>query len=150
MTTPFAVDIPVRFSEVDLYGVVWHGHFVAWLEEARNQLASSAGFSLVDELALGYRYPIVSLEVDYRRWAVLGDVVRVAPRYVPEPVASITFTYDVTRVADGERLARARSRQVALRGDELLVGLPDRIRDIFAALDRRQAEWPPEPKKGSR
>ncbi|WP_243689109.1 acyl-CoA thioesterase [Geotalea toluenoxydans] len=31
--------IKVRFNEVDAYRVAWHGHYVAWMEIGRNDLA---------------------------------------------------------------------------------------------------------------
>ena len=29
------VEIPIRFSEVDSMGIVWHGSYAAYVEEAR-------------------------------------------------------------------------------------------------------------------
>jgi acyl-CoA thioesterase FadM len=31
--------VKVRFTEVDLYHVVWHGHYLNWFEVSRNELA---------------------------------------------------------------------------------------------------------------
>ena len=31
--------LKVRFTEVDLYEVVWHGHYLNWFEVSRNELA---------------------------------------------------------------------------------------------------------------
>ena len=40
---PHETHLKVRFCEVDLYQVVWHGHYLSWFEVARNELASRFG-----------------------------------------------------------------------------------------------------------
>jgi len=139
---PFFVDQAVRFSDVDMYRVVWHGRYVAWLEEARNGLASLAGFSLVGALDRGYRFPIVELSLGYKRPAQLGDTVRVFPRYQPEPIARISFAYEIRKIDGGQLLASAVTRQMILRGDELLVTMPPDVREILSKLERVQSAWP--------
>ena len=36
----FMLEIPVRFAECDAYGVVWHGHYVLYLEQVSYDGAS--------------------------------------------------------------------------------------------------------------
>ena len=36
---------PVRFAECDSYGVVWHGHYALYLEQAREALTGRFGFT---------------------------------------------------------------------------------------------------------
>jgi acyl-CoA thioester hydrolase len=137
---PFFVPIPVRFSEIDMYRIAWHGHYPAWLEEARNRLALAAGFSLERFLDEGLLFPLVDLSIRYRRPARLGDQLRVYPRYVPDRAARISFSYEI-RLEDGPLLASATTRQVVLRGEELLVTLPPPVRAIFDRLAEIQKRW---------
>lgn len=135
----FTYDIPIRFSEIDLYRIAWHGHYVAWLEEARNRLAKEASFSLADFFDRGYVFPVIELEVKYKRPLRLGDTVRIAPRYVPEAIARITFEYDLA-TPEGTVIASARTRQVVLRNEELLLTFPADVKAVFERLVEIQQE----------
>jgi acyl-CoA thioester hydrolase len=127
--------IPVRFHEVDSYGVVWHGHYASWLEAGRNDLAAAFGAGIVDMQPHGYLLPVVSMEIRYKRPALLGDVVVVATRLRAPRGAWLTFDYRVARGSDGTLLATARTRQVVLNRDrDLLVTLPSVLRDAVARI----------------
>jgi len=57
--------LQVRFNEIDAYNVAWHGHYVAWMEVGRNDLAGRFGMDARQLAELGYLGPVVSLEVKY-------------------------------------------------------------------------------------
>jgi acyl-CoA thioester hydrolase len=66
-------NITVRFNEIDAYQVAWHGHYVAWMEVGRNELAARFGLA-ADQLAdAGYLGPVVALELKYLRSARFND-----------------------------------------------------------------------------
>jgi len=62
----FSVQIPVRFAECDSYGVVWHGHYALYLEQAREALTARFGFTATRALSIGYRVPVTRMEIRYR------------------------------------------------------------------------------------
>ncbi len=142
---PFSISIPVRFSDVDMYRVAWHGRYVAWLEEARNRMVALAGFSIVDFLDRDYLFPIVEISIRYRRPARFGDTLRITPRYLPEPIARLSFEYEIHNEASGDLLATATTRQVILRGDELIVTKSAEIAGVLASLEAIQNPPPPKP-----
>ena len=72
----FSLAIPVRFAECDPYGVVWHGHYALYLEQAREALTSRFGFTATKALEMGYRVPITRMEIRYRL-PILADRVTV-------------------------------------------------------------------------
>ena len=49
-----AVEVTVPFHDVDLAGVVWHGHYMKYLENARWALMDRIGFGLDAMIASGY------------------------------------------------------------------------------------------------
>lgn len=59
--------IKVRFNEVDSYHVAWHGHYVAWMEVGRSELAGLFGLDAEQLAAEGYLAPVITLELHYKR-----------------------------------------------------------------------------------
>jgi len=125
----------VRFSEVDSYGVVWHGRYLAWFEEARNDLARAYGFTPSAMAVEGYQLPVRDLSMTFRRPARLEDEVLVAVRHRPTDKAVLDFDYRVVKADDRELLVTGRTRQVVTRGQgELLLSYPAVIRRALEQL----------------
>ncbi|MBN2351228.1 MAG: acyl-CoA thioesterase [Spirochaetales bacterium] len=61
------VRLRAEFYDVDSLRVVWHGHYLKYMEKARCALMESIGFSYPEMAAAGYAWPIVSLRVKYCR-----------------------------------------------------------------------------------
>ena len=57
VTKPF----DIRFSEVDSMGVVWHGHYAIYFEDAREAFGDKYGFEYLMMFDKGYFEPIVVL-----------------------------------------------------------------------------------------
>ena len=62
-------------QHTDHAGVVWHGTYVDWLEEARVEALALAGARYDEIAAAGIEMPVVSLQIDYRRSLKHGDIV---------------------------------------------------------------------------
>jgi len=128
------IAIPVRFAECDSYGVVWHGHYALYLEQAREALTARFGFTAAKALALGYRVPITRMELRYRLPARPDSVVRVTARLRPPEVARFAMDYEV-RGEEGELLATGQTEQVVVNaGGELLLTLPADLRTMVARI----------------
>ena len=74
-TRPWRIRKRVLPQHTDHAGVVWHGVYVAWLEEARVEALVAAGLSYAAMAELGIEMPVVSLRIDYRRSLRHGDLV---------------------------------------------------------------------------
>ena len=128
--------LTVRFVEVDSYQVVWHGHYVNWLEVARNDLASAFGVGPAQLAEPGYLLPVIGLRLDYKRPARLGDDVVIRCRLREPRAALFHCDYEVTD-ENGTLLARGETRQVVLNRDrELLVTLPRMLREAAERIRR--------------
>jgi acyl-CoA thioester hydrolase len=57
----------VRFEEVDSLGIVWHGRYPSFLEEARDALGEKYGISYMDFYRHGVVVPVKKLHIDYHR-----------------------------------------------------------------------------------
>jgi acyl-CoA thioester hydrolase len=127
------VSIRVRFSEVDALGVAWHGHYLAYFEEGRNEFGREHGLGYADLRAAGYIAPVVHAEVDYFAPARFDDLLEVRARLYPDRGARINFSYRITDPR-GEKLATGRTVQVFTEPDGSLVFTRPRFYQEF--LDR--------------
>ena len=128
------IDIPVRFAECDPYGVVWHGHYVLYLEHAREALTGKFGFTAARALEMGYRVPITRLELTYRAPALPDQIVRVTARLRDPAVARFVIDYEI-RSETGNLLAAATSEQVIVnREGELLLTMPSGLRSLCTSI----------------
>ncbi len=128
------IEIPVRFAECDPYGVVWHGHYVLYLEHAREALTGRFGFSAARALEMGYRVPVTRLELRYRAPARPDQTIRVTARLRTPAVARLVMDYEV-RSETGDLLVSAETEQVVLNSSgELLLTLPPGLRALCASI----------------
>jgi acyl-CoA thioester hydrolase len=57
----------VRFEEVDAIGIVWHGRYASYFEDARSALGERYGIGYLDFYKNGVVAPIKKMHVDYHR-----------------------------------------------------------------------------------
>lgn len=97
--------ITVRFNEIDAYRVAWHGHYVAWMEIGRNQLAGRFGLG-PDQLAeSGYLGPVVALELKFLRPARFDEELSVRTTPQRRETPTLEFRTEIIG-ADGKVCAR--------------------------------------------
>jgi len=135
------VELEVRFHDVDMVGVVWHGHYLRYLENARWALMDRLDYGLERMLESGCAWPIVDLQAKYLSPARFGDRLRVRASLV-EWETRLAINYLVSGHENGARIARARTVQVAVdaRSGELQFNTPaDFVARVQAALGRVQA-----------
>lgn len=135
------VQAVVAFHDVDLASVVWHGHYVKYLENARWALMDQIGFGLDEMLSSGYVWPIVELRVKYVQAARYGDRLAVRASLAGWQ-HRLEINYLVTRQPSGERVARAQTIQAAVEtrtGVLQLVTPPVLLERVEAAKQRAAA-----------
>ena len=113
-TLKASVRMAVRFSEVDSMGIVWHGNYVKYFEDARNAFGEKYGFGYLDMFANDFFAPIVTIDVRYHKPLAYGDEFEAEAEYVPCLGAKMRFVYSITRVSDGALMASGSSTQVFL------------------------------------
>lgn len=103
----------IRFSEIDSTQVVWHGSYVAYLEDGREQFGLKyKGLGYADYFAAGYITPVVNLNIDYKQSLRSGDCVVIETRYIAQLAAKIVFQYVIYRKSDMAMMATAQTTQV--------------------------------------
>jgi acyl-CoA thioester hydrolase len=106
-------EVLVPFFDVDTMHVVWHGHYVKYLEVARCALLDRLGHNYTHMLDSGYAWPVIDLQLRYVRGAVFGQRINVRAGLV-EWENRLKIDYLITDTATGERLTRASTVQVAV------------------------------------
>ncbi|SDZ13167.1 thioesterase family protein [Pseudomonas sp. NFIX28] len=106
-------EILVPFFDVDSMHVVWHGHYVKYLEVARCALLDKLGHNYQQMRDSGYAWPVIDLQLRYVRGAVFGQKLNVRASLV-EWENRLKINYLISDLETGERLTRASSVQVAV------------------------------------
>lgn len=119
------VEFPVRFSEVDSMNIVWHGHYVKYMEEGREDFGRKFGISYMTIKDSGYMAPVVKITCDYKKPLQYDDQVLVETRFIDSDAAKITYAFRIFRASDNELVATGESVQVFLDMDrELVLTIP--------------------------
>ncbi|MGR3993312.1 acyl-CoA thioesterase [Pseudomonas sp. 1121_17] len=109
-------EVLVPFFDVDSMHVVWHGHYVKYLEVARCALLDQLGHNYVQMQASGFAWPVIDLQLRYIRGATFGQRVTVRASLV-EWENRLKIHYLISDAETGERMTRASTVQVAVHID---------------------------------
>lgn len=122
--------------QTDYGGIVWHGAYVAWLEEARVEYLRSLGVDYNYLVNLGYELPVVEMNLRYRLPIKLGMDVVIKTRMQNTKGVRIICDYQIQSV-NGEILyLTAQVTLVAIESNKgkILRQLPSVIKDALEKL----------------
>ncbi|NEP59751.1 MAG: acyl-CoA thioesterase [Symploca sp. SIO2G7] len=120
----------------DYSGVVWHGNYIAWMEEARLEYMRSVGIDYTELVALGCELPVVELSLRYHRPIQMGMAAVVKTRMTEIAGVRINWDYQIQSV-DGEELyLTGRVTLVAIDREKgkILRQLPSAIKEALVKL----------------
>lgn len=130
----FEYIVRVHPHHTDYAGVVWHGTYIAWMEEARVESLRSLGIDYADLVALGCELPVVELSVRYRRAVKMGMTVVVRTRLADTEGIKLDWDYEIQSLDGQELYVTARVTLVAVdreRG-KIMRRLPQALQDALA------------------
>jgi len=110
----------VRFSEVDAMNIVWHGNYVKYLEDGREDFGIHFGISYMDIYNAGYKAPIVDMRIEYKYPVTVGQTITIETRYIDDYAAKLHFDYTIYD-EEGRVIVTAYTVQVFLDEDDILV-----------------------------
>ncbi len=105
-------EIDVRFSEVDSMGIVWHGSYVKYFEDAREEFGRQYNLGYLRMFEEGFFTPLVKLDFNYKKPLIYGDKLIAEIRYKPTEAAKICFEYIIRSVKDESVMVTGSSVQV--------------------------------------
>jgi acyl-CoA thioester hydrolase len=103
----------VQFYDLDPMEVVWHGHYVNYLEIVRGVLLDTIDYNYAQMKASGYLWPVIDLHLRYAASATYGQRLKLRADII-EWENRLKISYLITDAPSGRRLARASTTQVAV------------------------------------
>ena len=91
----FSLSIKVRYCETDQMGLVHHGSYINYFEEARISWISNLGFSYSEMEKSGIILPVSKLNVSYLRPAYFDDDLVVNVELAEMPTSRLIFNYTI-------------------------------------------------------
>jgi acyl-CoA thioester hydrolase len=110
------VELTPAFHDIDAMEVVWHGHYIKYMEIARDALLARCGYDHRAMRDSGYLWPVVELRVKYVRPAQMGRTLQVRADIV-EWENRLRVDYTITDLQSGQKLTTAQTTQVAVCRD---------------------------------
>lgn len=106
------IEIKVRFCEVDSIGMVWHGHYPKYMEDAREEFGREHGLSYESYIANKILAPIVDMNISYKSSAYINDILTVKIEYRKCKGSKLIFDYIIKRKNDNRLIAIASTTQL--------------------------------------
>jgi len=124
-----SVTIPVRFSEVDSLGIVWHGHYILYFEQGREAFGKTYGIDYRTVQKAGYTTPVVKSTCEHKLPLRYGDSARILTSYVDTPAAKMMFRFKVYNNQD-ELVCQGETVQVFLdQAQNLVLSVPEFVQE---------------------
>jgi acyl-CoA thioester hydrolase len=118
-------NIRVSFNETDPLGIVWHGNYISYFEDGREDFGKKHGISYLDVKAKGYITPIVESVCQHKLPLRYGDIATIETTFEDTPAAKMIFRYKIFNPI-GEVVCTGKTIQVFINErDELSLVLPD-------------------------
>ena len=115
----------VRFEEVDLMKIAWHGRYVSYLEDGRHAFGERYGLSYKAFMENKIVVPIVQCHLDYSRPLRFNDLFTIETKLHWCDALRLNFEY-VLQCEDGQQVTRAYTVQLLtdFKGQTQLVPSP--------------------------
>lgn len=124
--------VRVRYAETDKMGVVYYANYFVWFEVGRCDLLRSLGSTYRHLEAEGITLPVIEAHCEYRVSAHYDDELRVRTSGTLCSPVRVAFEYEITRPADGARIASGRTVHAAIHKNGRPGRLPGSLRACFA------------------
>lgn len=89
--------LKVRFHECDPLQIVWHGNYLKYFEEGREDFGKSHGISYLDMKENGFSTPVVKSVCEHKLPLKYGDEFEVITSFIHSRAAKIIFNYEIRR-----------------------------------------------------
>ena len=118
------------YADTDSYGVVWHGTYLRWMEQARVELCRELGLNLVDLQNADIALPVTNINIRYKASAKINENVFVETWVSKISPLSVTFTQEIKSEDKSKLYTVATVDVVAVHNDgKLYRRLPDILKE---------------------
>lgn len=123
-----SIDTPlfIRFSDMDPMGIVWHGNYIRYFEDGREDFGKKYGISYMFAYENGFMLPLVHVDCQFKNAITYEDELILETKYINTPAAKIKFEYTIFSKDKNTIYATGKSEQVFLTKDrQLHLTIPD-------------------------
>ncbi|HXE56814.1 MAG TPA: thioesterase family protein, partial [Gemmatimonadales bacterium] len=142
---PFIIDEYVRWSDVDMAGIIFYGSYVRFFELAETELFRAAGlpYSILFDTFDIY-LPRVAVHTEFHHPARLDDHLRVAAYFGRIGTKSITLNFDFLDISAGKLAAHGHlvlvcTDRKSLQSRPLPEGLVEKLRPFAMSVEEARA-----------
>jgi acyl-CoA thioester hydrolase len=134
MRPPLRAEVPLEipFHDVDMMGIVWHGHYLKYFEIARTALMRSASMDMDAMARTSCGWPVVTCEIKYIKPLRYGQKVLVEATLL-DYEDRLKIAYVIRDAESGAKLSKAVTVQLAVdtATGELAPGTPTSMIEAF-------------------
>lgn len=131
-------EYPVRAQphHTDYAGIVWHGSYITWMEEARVECLRQCGVEFADLVTMGCDLPVVDMAIRYHRALRMGMAAVVKTRVSPPNGVRLNWDYQICDPDQQELYITAQVTLVPVdrQKGKIMRRLPAPISDMLSQL----------------
>lgn len=124
----------VNYYETDKMGITHHSNYIRFMEEARLNFLSEAGYPMTRLEAEGIASPVVSVNCEYKHPTTYGDEIEIEAVLTQYTGVKLSLTYVMTNLRTGDIVALASSSHCFIGADGRTVAVRKRFPDFDALL----------------
>jgi len=117
--------VKIYYEDTDAGGVVYYANYLRYMERARTEFLSERRIDVAEYHNKGYLFAVVHVDVQYKKPAVLGDIIDVTTEVRELSHVTITLTHRIFR--EGNLLVEASVKLACIGKD----GKPRRLPEEF-------------------
>lgn len=136
--SPSWFEYPVKAHphHTDYAGMVWHGAYIAWMEEARVEYLSAIGIEYTDLVNSGCNLPVVDLSVRYHKPMYMGMTGVVKSRMQSMEGVKLVWEYEIADAQNHDVFVTGHVTLVPVDAEQgkILRRLPPVLKNAIAKL----------------
>lgn len=121
MSIKLTTQLRVRYQETDQMGVVYYANYLTWFEMARTEFCRELGRPYHDWEKEGIFLPVAESYCRYKHPARYDDHILISTSIRAIERCSLTFSYIVTRQADGKLVAEGWTKHAMINREGKLI-----------------------------
>lgn len=119
----------IYYHDTDCGGVVYYANYLKYLEEARTEMLSERGISMLELAQRGLGFAVAKAEIEYKRPARYLDTLEIVSTIERIKLSIIQLRQSI--VKDSEVLSEAVTKIMLVDSDFKPVNIPDDIKRLL-------------------
>ena len=127
--TRYQVSYRVIYGDTDQMGVAYYANYLKWFEMGRNEFMRKTGTPYTSIEKAGLFFPVIEVSCRYHSPARYDDVIVVETSLTALGPVTLTFSYEVLKQKDKQRLATGWSKHACLNREGQITKIPPQFQE---------------------